>query len=232
LTEAHAFAVVGARSKECRHVCPLPERRRHGPIKPRAKGANGRQDWRHGYGYVHRMKLLFIHGAPAAGKLTTARAVLDRVNGRLFDNHAAIDVALTAFDFGAPGFWELVQSVRMSVLDAAAEKFLSLLVMTFVYVDPHDLATFEQFETIVQRHGGQVLPVFLQCSTEEIVRRIGNADRVARKKMASEESVRGFVAQHQICAVPRPACLKLDSAANDAEANAQSIIRHFNLATQ
>jgi hypothetical protein len=178
------------------------------------------------------MKLLFIHGAPAAGKLTTARAVLNRVSGRLFDNHAAIDVARTVFDFGAPGFWELVQSVRMSVLDAGAERSLPLLAMTFVYVDPHDLATFEQFETIVQRHGGELLPVFLQCSTEELVRRIASADRVARKKMASEESVRDFVAQHQICAVPRAACLVLDSAANGADANAQSIIRHFNLATQ
>jgi hypothetical protein len=177
------------------------------------------------------MRFLFIHGAPAAGKLTTARALLNRVNGRLFDNHAAIDVARTVFDFGAPGFWELVQSVRMSVLDAAAERSLPLLVMTFVYVDPHDLATFEQFETIVQRHGGELLPVFLQCSTEEIVRRIGNADRVARRKMASEQSVRDFVARHQICAVPRAGCLVLDSAASDAEENARCIIRRFDLAT-
>jgi hypothetical protein len=175
------------------------------------------------------MKLLFIHGAPAAGKLTTARALLNRVDGRLFDNHVAIDVARTVFDFGASGFWDLVQTLRMSVLDAAAQR-VPLLVMTFVYVDPHDLVTFEQFETIVQRHGGELFPVFLQCSTAEIVRRIGNADRVARKKMTSEQSVRDFVGQHQICAVPRAACLVLDSEANDAEANAQCIIRHFNLA--
>jgi hypothetical protein len=58
------------------------------------------------------MKLLLIHGAPAAGKLTTARTLLDRVSGRPFDNHATIDVALTVFDFGAPGFWGLVQAVR------------------------------------------------------------------------------------------------------------------------
>jgi hypothetical protein len=177
------------------------------------------------------MKLLFIHGAPAAGKLTTARALLNRANGRLFDNHAAIDVARAVFDFGAPGFWELVQAVRMSVLGAAAERSIPLMVMTFVYVDPHDLATFEQFEATVQRHGGELLPVFLQCSTEEIVRRIGNSDRVARRKMASEQSVRDFVARHQICAVPRAGCLVLNSEANDPEANAQSIIRHFNLAT-
>lgn len=177
------------------------------------------------------MKLLFIHGAPAAGKLTTARALLNRVNGRLFDNHAAIDVARTVFDLGAPGYWELVQAVGMSVLHAAAERSVPLLVMTFVYVDPHDLVTFAQFEAIVARHGGELFPVLLQCSTEEIVRRIANTGRVARKKMASEQSVRDFVTRHQICAVPRAACLVLDSAANDAEANAQCIIHHFNLAT-
>jgi hypothetical protein len=177
------------------------------------------------------MKLVFIHGAPGAGKLTTAQALLNQVEGRLFDNHAAIDVARTVFDFGAPGFWELVQTVRAAVLDAAAERRLPLLVMTFVYVEPHDVATFAHFEATVQRHGGELLPVFLRCSTEEIVRRIGNPDRAARRKMASEEGARAFMALHQPCAVPRPSCLVLDSDENDAATNAQSIVRHFGLAT-
>jgi hypothetical protein len=176
------------------------------------------------------MKLVFIHGAPAAGKLTTARALLSLVNGRLFDNHAAIDVARTVFDFGAPGFWELVQTVRTSVLDAAAEKCAPLVVMTFVYVEPDDLPTFEQFESIIQRRGGQVLPVFLECSTEEIVRRIGNADRTAKKKMASEQSARSFMNEHKVCPVPRHNCLVLNSETRAAEANAQEITRHFTLA--
>ena len=178
------------------------------------------------------MNLVFIHGAPAAGKLTTARALLRRVNGRLFENHAAIDVARTVFDFGAPGFWELVQKVRMSVLDAAAERRVPLLVMTFVYVEPDDLPVFEHFEATVLRHGAQLLPVFLQCSTAEIVRRIGNTDRVARKKMASEQSAREFMARYKVCAVPRPTCLILDSEANDADANALRIIQQFSLAAE
>jgi len=56
------------------------------------------------------MKLLFLHGAPAAGKLTVAKALLRIVPGRLMDNHAAIDLALTVFDFGAPGFWRTASS--------------------------------------------------------------------------------------------------------------------------
>ena len=70
-----------------------------------------------------------------------------------------------------------------------------------------------------------------QCSLNEIVRRIGNPDRVAGKKMASEQSARDFLIRHQVAPVPRADCLVLDSEANDAQANAQRIIRHFNLAT-
>ena len=44
------------------------------------------------------MKLLFLHGAPATGKLTVAKALLRIVPGRLFDNHAAIDLARTIFE--------------------------------------------------------------------------------------------------------------------------------------
>ena len=175
------------------------------------------------------MKLVFIHGAPGAGKLTTARALLSRVHGRLHDNHSAIDIARTVFDFGAPGFWELVHDVRMLVIGAAARGGVPLMVMTFVYVDPDDVAKFEQFDAMVQRHGGQLLPVFLQCSTDELVRRIANADRVARKKMASEQSVRAFMAQHRVCAVPRPTCLLLDSEANDPDTNANAIVEHFGI---
>src|SRR5881392_2408918 len=47
------------------------------------------------------MKLLFLHGSPAVGKLTVAKALLRIVPGRLMDNHAAIDLALTIFAFGA-----------------------------------------------------------------------------------------------------------------------------------
>ena len=42
--------------------------------------------------YGSGMKLLFLHGSPATGKLTVAKALLGIVPGRLFDNHAGIDL--------------------------------------------------------------------------------------------------------------------------------------------
>ena len=92
------------------------------------------------------MKLLFIHGAPASGKLTVAKALLQAVPGKLFDNHAAIDVARTVFEFGAPGFWELIHDVRCKVLEAAAAQDTPLLVTTFCYAEPDDLTSFTELE--------------------------------------------------------------------------------------
>src|ERR1700719_1235899 len=135
------------------------------------------------------MKLLFLHGSPATGKLTVAKALLGMVPGRLFDNHAAIDLAWTIFGFGAPGFWELVHSVRCEAFDKAAEHGVALVVTTFCYAEPDDQPQFEKFEEIMQRHGGELLPVFLHCSREEAARRVGNPDRVERRKITSREGL-------------------------------------------
>jgi hypothetical protein len=175
------------------------------------------------------MKLLFLHGAPAVGKLTVARALLRIVPGRLMDNHAAIDLALTIFEFGAPGFWELVHDVRRSAIDAAAANGVPLLVTTFCYAEPDDREQFGQFEEIMHRHGGELLPAFLHCSREEALRRVGNPDRMARRKISSGDHLIRELDRYDLTAVPRPDCLKLDTWTNPAEVTAQSIVNHFGL---
>ena len=175
------------------------------------------------------MKLLFLHGAPAAGKLTVAKALLRIVPGRLMDNHAAIDLALTIFDFGAPGFWELVHDVRRSAMNAAAEHRVPLLVTTFCYAEPEDREQFGQIEAIVQRHGGKLLPVFLHCSREDALRRVGHPDRVARRKISSGEHLIRELDRYDLTAVPRADCLKLDTSINPADVTAQEIVEHFGL---
>jgi hypothetical protein len=175
------------------------------------------------------MKLLFLHGAPAVGKLTVAKALLRIVPGRLMDNHAAIDLALTIFDFGAPGFWELVHDVRLSAISAAAEHGVPLLVTTFCYAEPDDREHFGHFEETVQRHGAKLLPVFLHCSRDEALRRVGNPDRVERRKIISGEHLIRELERYDLTAVPRPDCLKLDTGTNPAEVTAREIVRHFGL---
>lgn len=176
------------------------------------------------------MQILFIHGAPGVGKLTVARAVRGLVAGaRLHDNHAAIDLAKTIFDFGAPGFWELVHEVRLQALRAALQHRVPLVIMTYCYADPDDQPAFRDFEACVEEGGGQVLPVFLSCERQEVLRRLGNADRIERGKVTTPAAFDAFLAGLDVVAVPRSDCLALDSGKATAERTAEEIARHFGL---
>jgi len=50
------------------------------------------------------MKLVFIYGSPAAGKLTVAYEVAARTGFKVFHNHLTINCVRPIFDFGTPPF--------------------------------------------------------------------------------------------------------------------------------
>jgi hypothetical protein len=67
-------------------------------------------------------------------------------------------------------------------------------------------------------------------NADEIIRRVGNSDRIVKKRMAAGEGARNFMTENKVCAVPRRNCLVLNSETNSAEVDAQEIARHFSLA--
>ena len=145
------------------------------------------------------------------------------------DNHAVIDFVRTIFDFDAPGFWPLIHDVRYSALDAAAANGVPLLVTTFCYAEPEDREQFGKFEAIMQRHGGELLPVFLHCSREEAIA----AGRPPRPGRAAEDSSgeRCILSRQQ--RFHRGTAGRLPEAGyralHPAEVTAQKIVEHFGL---
>ena len=69
---------------------------------------------------------------------------------------------------------------------------------------------------------------FLHCP-DDTLRRVGNADRVARRKMTSPDTLRRELGIYDFAPV-RPDCLKLDTSQLTAEAAAARIVDHFELA--
>lgn len=175
------------------------------------------------------MKLVFLHGAPAVGKLTVAKALAELTSARLFDNHAAIDLARTIFDFGAPGFWELVGTARLAVIEAAAQERVPILIMTFCYSDPEDNPTIKKYESLLASHGSQILPVFLHCTVDEMCRRVVNEDRKTRKKISTESGLQSFLTETNLVPLPRSDCIKIDTEKYSAVQAATEIVKHFGL---
>ena len=73
------------------------------------------------------MKLIFIHGPAAAGKLTVGRALEDLTGFRLFHNHLVVDTLLSVFPFGTPSFVALREQIWLSVFEAAAKDGISTI---------------------------------------------------------------------------------------------------------
>jgi len=69
----------------------------------------------------------------------------------------------------------------------------------------------------------------LHCSREEATRRVGNPDRVERRKIASPSYLIKELDTYNFKAVPRTGCLMLDTGVRSAEAAAREIIGHFGL---
>lgn len=134
------------------------------------------------------MKLIIIHGPPAAGKLTIANAIAERSNFKVFHNHLTIDCAKPVFDFGTPAFWRIVLELRLKVIAEAARENVDM-VHTFCYAKGDDDVQFQQLIDAAEDNSGEVHIVLLRCGDYERKRRIGDPSRHQIGKLTDPESV-------------------------------------------
>lgn len=134
------------------------------------------------------MKLIIIHGPPAAGKLTVAKALSLRTNFKVFHNHLSIDCTQPVFDFGAPGFWDINVKIRCEIIAEAARQDIDVI-HTFCYGFAIDDEYFRQLVSAATQNGGDVHIVLVNCRDEIRKERIGNESRVLMRKLTDPDSI-------------------------------------------
>ena len=175
------------------------------------------------------MRLVLIHGPPAAGKLTVGRELAAPAGAPLVDNHAAIDLARMVLPFDAPGFWEFVHELRLTTLRGAARAGVPLLITTSAYNHPEDEPLLRDYERAVGEHGGRLAPVHLSCSEETLLARVSDPERVRRRKLATSEALRRFLEGRTYAPVPREGWLRLSTETAPPTETAAAIASHLGL---
>ncbi len=174
------------------------------------------------------MRLIFIYGPPAVGKLTVARELGALTGLPVFDNHLSVDCVRPVFGFDSPTMGPLVEKIRHLVFEEAARQGVSLI-FTFVYGHPKDIAYVDRVVELVEREGGRVDFVRLKCDEAAQHERIVSAERSGRK-LDSLDGLRAFNAGRDLGqAIPGQAGLCIDNTGVPAAEVARIIARGLGL---
>ena len=175
------------------------------------------------------MNLVFIYGPPGVGKLSVARGLARATGYRLFDNHVSIRCAESVFDFGTKPFWRIVGGVRDMVFEEAAADGVPL-VFTFVYAHPQDAPHVERMCGFFEARGGRALLVRLNCSREELERRLPHPERSRAGKLASLDTLRELLGRHDLFSpVPGRESFEVDNTDLAPEEVARLVVEHYHL---
>jgi len=134
------------------------------------------------------MKLIIIHGPPAAGKLTIANALAWRTDFKVFHNHLSIDCTVPVFGLGSDGFWDLNLRIRCYIIAEAARQEINVI-HTFCYAKDVDDEAYRQLVKAARDNGGEVHAVFVNSRDEVRKKRICDESRVRIRKLTDPASV-------------------------------------------
>lgn len=178
------------------------------------------------------MKLIIIHGPPAAGKLTVANEIAKLTGFKVFHNHLSIDFIKPVFEFGTPKFWDLIGRLRYEVIAEAAREGISLT-HTFCYEFVADDAHFRKLIAAAEDNGGEVHLVLLVCNDDERKRRIVDESRVKIGKLTDPDSIdRPGKNINLTTPLPGRETLIIDTTATPPDIAAETIVMHYGLERQ
>lgn len=175
------------------------------------------------------MKLVFIYGPPAVGKLTVANEVAKRTGFKVFHNHLSIDAIEPIFEFGSKSFFRLVEMIRVETVAEAARENVDII-YTFCYAKGLDESHVEKVSNAAKEHGAEIHFVLLTCSDEELKLRIVSEDRKNFGKANTIEMMNQFLETYELREpVPYGETLTIENTEVSAEDAAKQIIEHYRL---
>lgn len=175
------------------------------------------------------MKMIFLYGPPAVGKLTVAKELAKITGYKLFHNHLTVDLVSSLYEWGSPKYWEYLRSIREQLLANLAKDNVDII-FTYVYAAGEDEKVMERMFKKIEENGGEVLLVQLTTSVEKLKERIVAEDRRQFKKMHKTDSLDSWINQYKLFeAYPNRQNLVVDNSDMTPTEVANLILKKYNL---
>ncbi len=121
------------------------------------------------------MKLIYIYGPPAVGKLVVAEQLVKLTNFKLFHNHLTADYVSSIFPLRNKMSDELKREIACKMFEAAAKHNVNLI-FTMAHDKRYDNFV-KKIINVVEKYGGKVFFVKLCCKPKKLYERVVNCSR-------------------------------------------------------
>lgn len=175
------------------------------------------------------MKLVFLYGSVAAGKLTVGREIAKLTGFSLFHNHLVVDAVAAVFPFASEPFIRLREQFWLAMFQEAAAAGRSLV---FTFAPEATVAPDfpERARGIVEAAGGSVAFVRLTIDPVEQDRRINAQSRAEFGKLRSLALLRELRQQFANCEAMMPTpTITIDTTLTSPGDAAQAIVQGLGL---
>lgn len=174
------------------------------------------------------MKLLFMYGPPAVGKLTIAEE-LSKITGiPLFHNHLSRNIVLDIYGDTLHDHYDLVDILRNDVLAYCAANNTNLI-FTFVYEGSEDDDMVKSYIRSIEDHGGEVVFIELTANKEDLLARVGSESRKHHKKLTDPAILSRLTESMTQFSIPYVKPIKINTSELDPIDSAKRIAQDLNL---
>ena len=187
-----------------------------------------------------KTKVIYIYGAPAVGKFTTAKALSEITDFKVSHNHLSTDLVRSIFERGNLVGDMLIVKIRFEILEAAVKENVKGIIITGAhahdYIYPNgenDDWYAQQLELITEKYGGEFYGVQLTTSTDILRQRVIENDRLKWGKIHNTEVLNSALQKNDFTkAAPLKNNIIIDNTNMSAQIVATKIVDHISISNQ
>ena len=176
------------------------------------------------------MKLVFVYGPPASGKLTVARELSKITGYKLFHNMLTVDLAQAVLDWNDENFGDLTTKYRLITFKEAAKAKVEGIIFTYAYAPKVDDAFVKKVIHQIKADKGEIYFVQIHAKKEELLKRVGSDSRKELKKLIDKSILeKQLDKRDQYAKIPFVETFSVDTTNISPNEAAEMIKEHFKL---